>query len=63
MLREPVWPCRWKGTKGRRISDQMEIRNHDLIDQTSGFKHPLPTARILKLVYTLTKGKGAMDGV
>ena len=41
----------------------MEIRNHDLIDQTSGFKHPLPTARILKLVYTLTKGKGAMDGV
>ena len=38
----------------------MEITNHDLIDQTSGFKLSLTTAGILELVYTLAKGKGDM---
>ena len=60
MLRDPGHPCGWKGDKGRKISDQMEITNHDLIDQTSGFKLSLTTAGILELVYILAKGKGDM---
>lgn len=46
-----------KGVKGRRISEQMETRNHDLSDQIPGFKSLLPTARNLGLIYAV-KARG-----